>query len=273
MDQQVHFSAEEYLGILELQFEVAQALKGKPSSDSRWPDAQHLALKLFAHGASAHWLFQGTNAPVPRSTVGAAFTDFGSIAVIARAALETYLTLFEVFVSPSTEDEFEFQYSLWHLAGQVVLEDLEPSDESLVENYLGAQADIAELRERIQATDVFAGLTQRQQEQVLQGRRRRNWSEIAASAGIGLGFIKRIYSYYSGFVHSDALTSSQLFTAQTREDQRGHAELHLLTIMFALSKFILDYVDLFEEAAQVLPRFPEAHSKAQVWSEVLSRLD
>lgn len=196
MDQEVSFSQEEYLGLLELQFEVAQALKGKASEDGRWPDAQHLALKLFAHGASAHWLFQGTNAPVPKSTDGAAFTDFGSIAVIARAALETYLTFFEVFVSPSTEDEFEFQYCLWHLAGQVILEDLEPSDESLTENYLGAQADIAELRERLRATELFVALTPRQEEQVLQGRRRRDWRGIAAAAGIGLGFIRRIYSYY-----------------------------------------------------------------------------
>jgi hypothetical protein len=273
MDKEISFSEQEYLGLLELQFEVAQALKGKASSDGRWPDAQYLALKLFAHGASAHWLFQGTNAPVPESRGGAAFTDFGSIAVIARAALETYLTFFEVFVSPSTEDEFEFQYCLWHLAGQVILEDLEPSDESLRENYLGAQADIAELRERLQATELFSRMTSRQQERVLQGWRRRDWRMIAEAAGIGLGFIRRIYSYYSGFVHSDALTSSQLFSAQTRQDQRGHSELHLITIMFALSKFILDYADLFGEASEVLPSFPEAHSRARIWSEVISRLD
>jgi hypothetical protein len=210
---------------------------------------------------------------VPRSTNGAAFTDFASIAVIARAALETYLTFFEVFVSPSTEDEFEFQYCLWHLAGQVVLEDLVPSDESLTEHYLHAQADIRELRERLRTTQVFAALTRRQQDQVLQGKRRRDWRDIAAAAGLSPGFIKRIYSYYSGFVHSDAYTSAQMFSAQTKEDQRAHAELHLLTIMFVLSKFILDYARIFEEANDVLPRFPDAHRRAQVWSEVLSRLD
>lgn len=272
MDDQTHFSIEEYLGLLELQYEVAQSLKGRMSHDGRWPDVQYLALKLFAHGASSYWLFQETVVPVPASNQGGRFIDFSSIAVIARAALETYLTFFEVFVRPDSDDEFEFQYCLWHLAGQVVLEDLEPSDDSLAENYRGAQEDIAELRSRLQATSVFANLSRRQRDRVLQGKRHRDWREIAVSAEIGLGFIRTIYSYYSGFVHSDALSASQLFSAQSTKDQIGHAELHLVTVMFALSKFILDYSKLFEEARAVLPRFPEAAFRARVWAGVLSRM-
>ncbi|MCD6400753.1 MAG: hypothetical protein J7L73_02380, partial [Anaerolineales bacterium] len=72
--------------------------------------------------------------------------------------------------------------------------------------------------------------------QVLKGRRYRDWSEIANAAHIGYGFIKRIYKYYSGFAHSDALAASQIFSAQTKDDQVSHAEIHLITIMFALSK-------------------------------------
>lgn len=273
MDPDFKFSQQEYLDLLELEYEVAQTLNGKIFADGRLPDAQYLALKLFAHGASAHWLFQGTKAVVPTSTGGASFTDFASIAVISRAALETYLTFFEVFVSPSNEDEFEFQYCLWHLAGQVILEDFEPTDKSLLKNFEGAQADIAELRARLSATKTFSQLTVKQKDRVLKGWRSRDWKEIASSAGFGLGFIRRIYSYYSGFVHADALTAGQLFSAQTREDQIFHSELHLITIMIALSKFILQYTDLFKEASSVLSKYPVPHSKAKAWSEAVSRLD
>jgi len=63
------------------------------------------------------------------------------------------------------------------------------------------------------------------------------------------------------------------FLPRLKKDQREHAKLHLLTIIFALSKFILEYTKLFEEANNVLRRFPEAYAKAKEWSEIISRLD
>jgi len=272
MATEFDLSEEEYLSLLELAFEAAQALQGRVSPDGRRPDTQNLALKLFAHAATAHWLYKGTKSTMPASTNGASFIDFGSIAVLARAALETYLTFFEVFVSPQDDDEFEFQYCLWHLAGQVALEGMEPQDPSLHDNYRGAMEDIASLRERLRTTRKFQGLTQRQQNQVLSGRRSRDWKSLASSAGFGLTFIRRIYGYYSGFAHSDGLTASQLMSATSKDDQLFHAKMHLVTIMMVLSKFILDYGRLFEETRSVFPRFPEAHQRAQVWSAVAAGL-
>ncbi len=273
MDSEFRFSEAEYLALLELTYEVAQALTGKVSPDGRMPDSQHLALKLYTHGVSAHWLYQGSKSTVPASTGGSSFIDFSSIAVITRAALETYLTFFEVFVAPEDDDEFEFLYCLWHLSGHVIREGMVPLDQSLREDYEVAQEDIKALRDRMEATERYKALKPREKKNVLKGWRKRDWEAVAESAGFGLEFVRRLYAYYSGFAHADGLTAGLLMSAKTADDQRFHAQIHLVTIMIVLSKFILDYARLFEEASKVLPDYPLASDRARFWSEVISQIE
>ncbi len=273
MAQEYPFSDKEYLELLELTFEVAQSIKGKVSPDGRKPDSQYLALKLYTHAASAYWLYTGTNTSVPASTGGSSFIDFSSIAVLTRSALETYLSFFEVFRAPSTDDEFEFNYCLWHLSGQVIHEDFIPTDPALHEDYKIAQEELKALRDRLMATAFYQGLTPKQQKDVLKGKRKRNWLLLAKSAGFGHQFIRRIYAYYSGFVHADGFTAGQLMSAQTRDDQLFHARTHLITLMVILAKFILDYGSLFEEARATFTKFNSAYERATFWSEIAKQLN
>ncbi|GEM_PF-2489663 len=273
MAPEYEFSEKEYLDLLELAFEVAESVKEKVSPDGRRPDSQYLALKLFAHAATVHLLYTGTKIPVPASTGGTNFIDFSSIAVLARSALETYLGFFEVFIAPKNDDEFEFNYCLWHLSGQVVLEDFVPFDPTLQEEAKIAQEEIKALRDRIRATAVFQGLSPKAQKEVLKAKRKRDWLMAAKSAGFTHQFIRRIYAYSSGFVHADGFTAGQLMSAQTKLDQIFHAQIHLITIMIVLSKFILDYGQLFEEARALFPNFKTAYDRAVIWSEIAKNLD
>lgn len=272
MTDEVTFTSDEYLDILELCFEAANSLEGVLSRDGRLPDCQGLALKIFAHAASAYWLGEGTKSPVPLSKGGASFTDFASVAVIARSALETLLTLSEVFFAPQTDDEFEFNYCLWHLAGRIVQEGTVPIDSSLHDDYKVAQEQIAQLRDRLQATDKYATLTARQKQAVLAGVRSRSLRDSAIAAGLGPDFIRRMYRYYSSYVHADGLSSDQLITATTLKDQRFHLKIHLLTIMLVMSKMILGYEAKFPEAAATCARFPRAHERAKYWSSAFGGL-
>jgi len=63
-----------------------------------------------------------------------------------------------------------------------------------------------------------------------------------------LNFIKKVYSYYSGYAHSDGLSGAQIVTANKREDQINMVELHMSIVMILLSKMIINYSDLFPEA-------------------------
>lgn len=263
----------QYLQLLDLAYEVAQSLKGKKTPDFRCPDCQQLAAKLFIHAATVFWLREaGTKAPVPYSTKGASFYDFSSVAVLTRAILETYLTMFEVFFEPKTEDEFEFNHALWLLSGFIIRVDYAPSDPTLQDEVSKAKIEIQEMRSRLQKTRKYISLKPGEQKDVLKGKRLRSWKSVAKAAGFGEKTIQKMYAYYSGHVHADGLSGTQIMTAQTRQDQVEHLETHMRVIMLVLSKMIMEYARKFTEAKNVCNKNPDAYFSAEIWSGVASRL-
>lgn len=264
---------ESYLRLLDLCYEVAQSLKGTQASIPHIPDCQQLAAKLFWHAASIYWLGQGTHAPVPESLVGGAcFYDFASVAVLTRAALETYLTLFEVFLEPQTLDGFEFNHALWQLSGFVVREDLVPSDPSLTEWAARSQREIEEMRSRLCSTQKYSLLSAREKKAALRGRRSRDWSAVARAAGFGEDTIRKMYAYYSGYVHSDGLAGAQIMQAATREEQSRFIQGDMHLVMSILAKMVLGYESKFQEARRTCEGRPADYTLAQVWSEATRRL-
>src|SRR5574341_1021531 len=232
----------EYLQLLDLMYEVAQSLKGKQVTDGRLVDLEQLTGKFFYHAASIYWLRQGTKVPVPRSVVnGASFFDTASVTVLARAALETYLTMFEVFFEPATDDDFEYNHALWQLSGFIIREGFVPTDPSLAADYARAQKEIEEIRDRLRKTQKFNTLTPNQQKVVLRGKRTREWAGLAKGMGIGKQTIGRIYAYQSSYVHADGLSGAQLVSARTAAEQIELIETNMHFVMIVMSKMILDY--------------------------------
>jgi hypothetical protein len=254
-------------------YEVVQSLEGTEFDDGRIPDVELLAFKLYSHAISSYWLYQGTEADVPKSAGGTNFIDNASIIVLTRAALETYLTFFEVFIEPKKDDEFEFAYCLWYLSGKVILEEYDPIIETPEEKLESINMEIRQLRDRIKQTEVYENHTENQQKQILKGKSFRNRYDIASSAGLSPNFIEMVYKYYSGFVHSDGYTSSQLFSSETTEEQKDFAELQLNILMILVSKFILDFTGKFKQSSYLLDMHPEIHRVAYVWSEVGAGFD
>jgi len=62
-------------------------------------------------------------------------------------------------------------------------------------------------------------------------------------------------------------------SAQTKDDQLFHAQIHLVTLMIILSKFIIDYGNLFEDVQVIFPKFNSAYERAMFWSEIAKRLN
>lgn len=236
------------------------------------PDCQQLAAKLFFHAATIYWLRQGTKAPLPSLEEGAFFYDFPSVTVVTRAALETFLTLFEVFLEPTTEDEAEFNHALWQLSGFIVREDFVPSDPTLQDRVSNSQKEIQQMRTRLRRTKKFNSLTPGQQKDVLRGKRKTDWRKVARAAGFGEQTIRRWYAYYSGYVHADGLSGAQIVSAQTGQDQIEFIQTHMLTVMVMLSKLIIGYAGKFPEARAVCNNNPDTHHLAQVLSGAASLL-
>jgi hypothetical protein len=260
------FDNDSYPDILDLSFDVIEALKGKKVTDSRFPDCQQLATKLFFHGATIYYLRDGTKTPSPYSIGGTNFIDFASAAVIVRAALETYLVLYDVYFGPTSDDEFEFEHATWKLAGFVIRENYKPSDPTFKNNYKTSQEQIHEIRERIKKTARFQSLKPNQQKSVLQGKRIKNRKRTGESAGFGEKVLTLLYKYYSGYVHADGLSASQIMASETREEQIKMFKFHMLFMMILLSKLIVEYAKRFPESAQACQNKLEVFTHAKVYA-------
>jgi len=162
--------------------------------------------------------------------------------------------------------------TFWHLSGRILQENFIPSDPSLIEEIRAAKKEISELRMRLQKTNYFSSRTKSQQNDILKGKRRRTWEDLAKNAGFGFAFLRRTYSYYSSYVHADGLSASQLMNAQSKEEQELYTEIHLRIILIVMSKMILDYSAKFPEAAIACKGFPYAYTRTQIWSEVVARI-
>ncbi len=264
------FNLDDYLMLLDLLYQVAQALEGKTASDSRLPDCQQLATKLFFHCSSIYCLRQGTKAPVPKPK-GAFFFDFVSIVILARAVIETYLTMFEVFFEPTTEDDKEFRHALWLLSGFILREKYAPSTSEFQKEFDESRVQIREMRERIKTTQVFKSLTQKQQKDILKGKRRRTWDQVVKNAGFGERTIRQIYAFQSSYVHADGLSGTQITTAKTKDEQIQFIETQMTLIMMFMSKMILNYTRTFPESDEIAKSYPISLSLAAFWSGVASR--
>lgn len=248
----------EYLQLLDLLYQVAQSLKGKTYPDSRIHDCNRLALKLFFHAATLLWLKQGTRAPVPEPD-GAYFYDIASSAVITRSALETYLTMYELFFEPISDDEREFRYAVWILSGFVIRNDILTSDPTLIA-----------MRKRIRNTTTFASLSSKQQRLVLEKGKKlsKDFKKRTKAAGFSPIIFRRMNQYLSSYVHSDGLSATQIIDADTPEKQQGYIKNYMNLVMMVMAKMILEYRKLFPSAEAWCIAKPKAFLLAEHWSEI-----
>lgn len=109
---------EDLASLLRLNYDLVEALVGKKLRDKRLRYSEGLAWKLFSHAATAlHLVQNGTKPDIPDLEID--LVDWASIQVLARACTEAAIAFDYVFCRPVTEDEAEFRYFAWMLAGFV----------------------------------------------------------------------------------------------------------------------------------------------------------
>jgi len=257
--------ATEYRQLLDLFYQMFVSLHGV-QTDGRLADCVGVAKKLFLHASTVFYLCYGIKVPLKDENKTVQTIDISSMAVIVRSALETCLTLYDVFFLPKNDDEFEFEHALWTLKGIIIREDYPIQDKSLQNDYKKAQQDIAELRERLRKTVVFNHLKKGEQDNVLKGKWKKAFFMKATAAGFDEGFIKKVYAYYSGYTHADGLSCIQIMTTSA-QDKIKFVKLHMTTMMVVLSKAIIGCGQKFPETMSVCARNSEAYSYAKILAQ------
>jgi hypothetical protein len=250
-------SKEEYLKLLEIFVKIVEANKGLPvGEDDRMLDAEGLALKFLGHASSAIYLYRSTTI----SEINFSFFDAGSINVLGRATLETFLVFHYVFVEPKSDEERDFRYYSWLIAG--LLESQKYPIQStkgkmllLKENKL-----IEPLRIKLANNPYFLKLTEKQQGKLIQQGvwKLHKWKDIALSAGLNGAYAKTFYNYLCGYAHAGNLSVLELRQVWTSESQKALCAATISVLMITIANMIKSYSSVFPRSQSILQQDKDA---------------
>lgn len=257
---------EEYIKLLRILLEIGEANKGIPvGDDDRILDAEGLVLKFVGDAGSLLYLSRSTKLP----EIGANFFDSPSINVIGRAAMETFLTFHYIFIAPSSDEDKDFRYLSWQLAG--LLERQSYSIRSLEgKKKLKKEMEyIKSLLSKINDNAIFKQLSIGEQKEIRKGKwRRLNWREIAVSAGLSERHAKEFYSYLCEYAHSGNLSILQFRQAENAESQKDLFAATMSLVMITMANIIKSYCILFPKSQYVVDRNPEYVHLIDIWTYV-----
>lgn len=226
-------------------------------------DIQTLSLKLFKQLCSTKTISTGC---VFQSKTGSAyeFIDQGSVSILARASIETFLTLHWLF---SGDLELaRFRHRIWQYAGlQDRVEHIATSDEGRAKQ-ASARERQAELLPFIQSSEHFKKYSAKQADQLLKGNWRVGWSwaDEAVQAGFHRDYFDNVYSYLCGYSHSNYISAMQIGQAQDLPTQARMTQAGLQVSVHIIAQFIHLYASTFSPAADIL-NSSESRQIASFW--------
>ncbi len=262
MDKQI-----DYVNLMRLFIKVVEASKDTAvGNDERLLDAEALALKFFGHVSSAYYLYQGTALP----SISTNFVDPSSVNVLARTALETFLVFHHVFVAPPTEEEKDFRYMSWLLAGYLERQ-IYPAQSPQGRKMLEEEARlIPPLQARLRGNGYFKTLTSKQQKNLLEKGKWRipSWTEAALSAGLSQTVAEAFYSYLCEYAHAGNLAALQIRNARTLQSQRALCGATIGVLIVSIANMIRSYCEVFPKSQECLQQDQEGARLVQMWMDV-----
>lgn len=268
----------EYLRILRLYAQCIESLKGTEAPDNRLFSAQDLANKMLDHALSLYALADGVDIG-PMLGWDGSLVAVASASSLARAAVEAYLRFYYLFIEPENDDESEFRYCVWRLAGlcirETVASEFPPQTPKEKAFRLNQQEEIRKLRERLKKTERYIGHSPGTQLKAL-GHKRWRFPlsiDLAKQAGIGQSYFRTVYTILSDYDHSGALAVQQMGAIWSVEHRLDAVESTLSVVKAFLSKMLIVFVDIFPDAASVLETDPATTRIVQIYSGALGMIE
>jgi hypothetical protein len=243
----------DFIKLMKLFIRVVEASKNTAAAnDDRLLDAEALALKFFGHVSAAYYLYQGTQLAV----LNANFVDASSVNVLGRAALETFLVFYHVFIAPTSEAEKDFIYKSWLLAGFLERQTYPVQSPQGKEMLLKEARLIPPLQAELRENYCFKALTRKQQKRLLENGSWKlpSWTEMALSAGLSRTHAEAFYSYLCGYAHAGNLSTLQIRKAPTLQSQRALCGATVGVLIVSIANMIKAYCTVFPRSQQCSKR-------------------
>jgi hypothetical protein len=238
---------QEYINLLNTLINIGEANKGLDSWDERNLDAEGLLTKFFFHAASILYLSRSTT--TKDLDIPISFFDLASINVLTRSAFETFLIFHHVFIEPKSEEEKDFRYYSWTLAGLLERQKYSIKSQKGKEQLKTEREIIKSLQIKLKDNSCFEKLTEKQQNNLIEkGIWRPSWKDIGLSAGLNELHAAEFYSFLCGYAHAGSLSIRQVHQAENAESQKSLFAASVGLIMIAMANMIKSYCSLFSKS-------------------------
>lgn len=253
--------------LMNLCFLVIESENGKQLlPGSEWKnDAQVLGVKIFRHIATAQQISAGIGFEFGE---GQAFShiDHSSVAVIVRAAIESYLAFNYIFVNQD-ENLSTYRHKLWRRAGLIERSKiLANTPES--KKILSQEAEsIKKLESEIINSNHYQESNSDTRREIDKGnwKPKGGWYAITNQTDIHQRYFSDIYNHLSGHSHASFISALQIRVAWNIEQQAMLAGAARQVLCMIISHFLFSYVKLFPGAKIVMASNPELSEIADGW--------
>jgi len=257
------------IALLEHFIVVGNSLKGKKFPNDRIRFAEPLAKKAFTHILSARSLFEGIKFKLSDNS-HVQFVDFSSIAVLTRAALETYLSFNYVFIKPINTEEQDFRFISWDLAGFIEREKF-PANSAKHAQILKDESELKiKCIKDLEKNRIYQSLTGQQKGLIKKGRWRidNSWLQLAIDAGFSESTFKHLYSYLSSYAHSGRLSIIQIEQNKEFENEKNFSRVFQTINLMTIAKLLTDYVKIIPDCKEVFEENEKARYITHIWEKV-----
>lgn len=270
-DMPIFQEQDEYIKLLETLIKVVDANKGTAlGRDNRLLEVEGLCKKFIGHVSSALYLFGSTTLPSVKVTDrGISFFDPGSINVLGRAALESFLVFHYIFIEPQTDDEKDFRYYSWLYASLLDRQKFPSRSEEGKKQLTDEKQIINAVRETINNNSVFKQLDEKKKKRLFEGHwRHQSWTSICMSAGLSEILSKQFYGHLCAYAHSGCQSVQQIGNAVTAGTQKAMCVATMKLVMIAMANMIKINCQMFTKSKDVIQQDDVAKKLIDHWVHI-----
>lgn len=253
--------------LMNLCFLLIESQNGKQlPPGSEWKnDAQVLGVKIFRHIATAQQISGGVSFEFGPGQIFS-HIDHSSVAVIVRAAIESYLTFNYIFLNQD-ENLSIYRHMLWRRAGLIDRSKIlanTPESKSIL---LQEAESIKELYNEITHTSHYQKSNRDERKEIEKGnwKPKGGWHAITHKTDIHQRYFSDIYNHLSGHSHASFISILQIRDAWNIEQQAMLAGAARQILCMVISHFLFSYVNFFPGAKAVMESNPELTEIAAGW--------
>lgn len=252
--------------LLDLLVRVIDANKGT-ATDREWY-AEGLVNKFFDHAFFALYLSQAPNT-LDFPSGATRISGVASIDVLTRAAFEAFLTFHYVFYVPDTEEDKNYRFCAYVLAGLKDRQDFPAVTDEQQAMLVKYKEKIAELSNILRSNAAFRDLDTGDKKKVLKGNwRLKSWREIAEDANLSTILASDMYRHLCGFAHSSSTSVVQIKQAYEKHEENLLIEPSIIVINILAANVIREYCEVFVQPKIVLNEDQKGTNLVELWIQI-----